>query len=953
MDNLHHEILPYDPNPISDSIVHSSDGRMRFTVLTDMLVRIERDGVDDRPSLSVVNRNLPTPPFTVDRQSDALRITTGSVEVVYMESSVHLDGSSLRATNKVTQQSWQFGDYPSGNLFGTIRTLDWLEFPDLNCSELEDRDSHCERGLISTDGWAILDDSKTPRLAGPNDWWDGDARQDSDMYLFMHGRAFKQALGDYAKIGGSVPLPPRSMLGILWTRWFDYDAVDLKKLVNEFSARGLPLDMLVVDMNWHLKPWWGGYSFDKRIIPDPQALMDWIHDRGVSVSLNVHDCLLVQPGCPAGTITSDDAEVFAAYVQSMGLKVPSGASVIPLDLLNEAPALAKEDAAFRRFEGLSDAWWIDWQQGETGPGGLKGGKQNPTIWINKMRYTNRRRWGLTKRGAVLARFGGLGSHRYGIGFSGDVYALSWENLAYQPFFTATAANVMFSSWSHDVTGPNDDPELLVRWTQWAAYSPMLRFHERGMSSGDCAFKSFPLPARECAGVDIWANLPGRFADALRGALIHRARLVPYIYTEAYKTFTSGIPWFRPLYFDFPERPFAYSQKSQYMFGDDITVAPVLRRSPPNSPTTTAWSIWAPPGLWYSPMDGAVIDGGTLGTVYTRKWDMDEVPFLVKAGSLLATRFVDPTSESQQYMGLARSDNTDIVFEIIPGADSGDTSVYEDDGDTVAYADDATVGFLKASYQRLTDGTVSLRVRAEGPYSLAVLQRRVRLRLLDSAPVVSATATTVAVPVVRYDGTKLEAEIVVDWDQTVDGAEFLVSAEPMRIGVDLSGIKGAIAHARYAKAALDEAALTPGTHPCWRRMPCGYQQEDFNLISTAVAGERLTSANTAREFEDEVLKFVREYKESVDREVTVENILRDTPFAPSHGHWPKPAKWRVNYAVDSVQAALHKVCEANPLVMMPLVCEKGQVDAIVVSHSSPVTFSATVLWFSICLIAVYL
>ena len=53
---------------------------------------------------------------------------------------------------------------------------------------------------------------------------------------------------------------------------------------------------------------------------------------------------------------------------------------------------------------------------------------------------------------VLARWGGMGHHRYQVGFSGDVAALTWDNLAYQPYFSATAANVLFPSWSHDIEG---------------------------------------------------------------------------------------------------------------------------------------------------------------------------------------------------------------------------------------------------------------------------------------------------------------------------------------------------------------------------------------------------------------------------------------------------------------------------------------------------------------------
>ena len=86
-------------------------------------------------------------------------------------------------------------------------------------------------------------------------------------------------------------------------------------------------------------------------------------------------------------------------------------------------------------------------------------------------------------GAVLARWGGMGSHRYQVGFSGDVSTLSWENLAYQPYFSATAANVGYGYWSHDVEGPSADLELYTRWVQWGALSGVMRMHERGMSGG--------------------------------------------------------------------------------------------------------------------------------------------------------------------------------------------------------------------------------------------------------------------------------------------------------------------------------------------------------------------------------------------------------------------------------------------------------------------------------------
>lgn len=147
---------------------------------------------------------------------------------------------------------------------------------------------------------------------------------------------------------------------------------------------------------------------------------------------------------------------------------------------------------------------IDWQQGGT-QGGAAGGKQNPTIWLNHLRCTDHVRRGENQRGVVLARWGGLGNHRYQVGFSGDVAALTWANMAFQPYFSMTGTNVGYGFWSHDIIGPSDDHELRknekkkkkvsyifsfleidTRWVQIGAFSGIFRTHDRGMAGGGCA-----------------------------------------------------------------------------------------------------------------------------------------------------------------------------------------------------------------------------------------------------------------------------------------------------------------------------------------------------------------------------------------------------------------------------------------------------------------------------------
>lgn len=95
-------------------------------------------------------------------------------------------------------------------------------------------------------------------------------------------------------------------------------------------------------------------------------------------------------------------------------------------------------------EGV-DFWWLDWQQG-----GVTRQKGLDPLWmLNHMHYLDSGRggnWPLT-----FSRYAGPGSHRYPVGFSGDTI-VTWESLAFQPQFTATASNIGYGWWSHDIGG---------------------------------------------------------------------------------------------------------------------------------------------------------------------------------------------------------------------------------------------------------------------------------------------------------------------------------------------------------------------------------------------------------------------------------------------------------------------------------------------------------------------
>lgn len=113
-----------------------------------------------------------------------------------------------------------------------------------------------------------------------------------------------------------------------------------------------------------------------------------------------------------------------------------------------------------------DFWWIDWQQGEKSE--MKG--LDPLPWLNHLHYMDSGRRGT--RNLIYSRWGGLGNHRYPIGFSGDTLVY-WTALQFQPYMTATASNVLYGWWSHDIgghMGGETEPELYARWVQFGALS---------------------------------------------------------------------------------------------------------------------------------------------------------------------------------------------------------------------------------------------------------------------------------------------------------------------------------------------------------------------------------------------------------------------------------------------------------------------------------------------------
>jgi alpha-glucosidase (family GH31 glycosyl hydrolase) len=292
----------------------------------------------------------------------------------------------------------------------------------------------------------------------------------------------------------------------------------------------------------------------------------------------------------------------------------------------------------------------------------------------------------------------LGSHRYPIGFSGDTYG-TYGSLAFQPYFTATASNVRFGYWGHDIGGHlqlgDPNPELMLRWLQFGVFSPIFRTHGASQWNNErriWKYSNFPLMLDAC-------NL--------------RYQLMPYIYTAVRQAYDTGVSICRPLYYEWPEENEAYRQEGEYMFGDDILVSPVVTEAETDGKAFR--KTWLPEGKWFDVCRNRLLEGNQTIADY---YDQNEIPYFIKAGSVIPC---NPKIRNLK----TRADS--LVLKVIPGA-SGSTSYYEDEGDTQAYADGAFTT-TAISQERTADYVAFAIAPREGQFEGMPTQRPYRVEFL--------------------------------------------------------------------------------------------------------------------------------------------------------------------------------------------------------------------------------
>ena len=720
-------------------------GNARFSLLGEGLLRMEyaEDGCFiDEKTLFAENRVHDGSDFSVKDDGGVLTIATARIVLTYdYGRGTGFTAETLKAEireNGALKDVWFAGKKNAGNLGGTLPTLDNIG----GYAQVKD-------GVVSRDGWYLLDDSAQPLLA---DGWIRDRAEMHviDWYLFSYGQEYKLALRQLSQVSGAMAMPRRSVFGSWYSRWHPYTAKQFLELVDEYDEHDFPLDILVMDMDWHWSKWrfvdkpddphkaktghgwgggdlnWTGYSWCTDLIPDPDALMNELRDRGILVTLNDH---------PADGVRECE-DCYPAFMKALGYDPADGVN-LEFDAGNKAYMTAFFEQALHPLEKQGvDFWWVDWQQNSIYPvvKGMRSLKHLP--WLNYLYYHNSRRAG--KRGLGYSRWGGFGDHKHPLYFSGDIHA-TWDALRYEIYFTTTAANAGCFYWAHDTGGFHGkrDPELYVRWVQYSLTTASLRLHSTG---NELDRRPWTWGEREC--------------DAIRAMFHLRSQLMPYIYSTAYQSYKNSLPLIRPLYYDHPNWEFAYTCPEEYFFGDAFLCAPIC--SPGiGEEKLGERQVRLVGGEYYNFFTGEKIKGDCR----IERCPLETFPLYVKAGV--------PVPMQPYTARMTETVSPELIVRTYPtsGACEKHFALYEDDGVSEGYRDGVGVT-TDLCYQRDENGAVTLSASPSGTaYDGMPTQRTYRFELPDTdrPTAVSGSHTTS----VAYDEetrlTTVTVETVGAWD----------------------------------------------------------------------------------------------------------------------------------------------------------------------------------------------
>jgi len=512
--------------------------------------------------------------------------------------------------------------------------------------------------LVSSKGYAILWNTASLSYADNrfplNLNFESLAAPQIDYYV-LYGPQIDRIIHEYRSMTGHVPLFPEWAYGF-WQSKDRYKTQDeILSVAGEYRSRHIPMDAIVQDWYWWKEGGKGDPVFNAGYTDVPAELKT-LHDEHVHAMIS------------AWAMMDATAENFKT-MHEKGFEVPGAHVYDPTN--PEASNFFWNDFVGKLFAQGWDAFWLDSSEPEEywphmGDAILR----YKQLHIGSgLEYTNifpfahtaevQDHWKQAnpqKRVFLLTRSAFLGQQRNGATvWSGDVYS-SWWALRHQVPAGLNFALSGYPYWTTDIGGyhlPSPDAaskpeyqELYARWFEYGTFCPIFRTHGHRDHN------------------ELWTYdqvFPTLLAfDRLR------YRLLPYIYSLAWKVTSEDYTIQRPLVMDFREDQATWEIGDEFLFGPDLLVSPVLTEH------ATSRAVYLPSGPeWFDFWTGEHVNGGVA---ITSAAPLDRIPLHIRAGSIL------PLGPAIEYAGQATDP---IELRVYPGANA-DFNLYEDEGDSYRY-----------------------------------------------------------------------------------------------------------------------------------------------------------------------------------------------------------------------------------------------------------------------------
>ena len=607
--------------------------KYRISILSEVLIRFEyseNGSFNDYPTLFACNRSFSKPKITFREDQNVILLTNDIFTIQYIKEKPFIGSrfapdQYLKVSINGTDKVWYFNHPEVRNFKGTFYSLDDVK-----------NEPNMDKGLFSLDGFVSFDDSRTPilsengNLISPN-------YNNIDTYLFIYNKDFGFALRDYFNLTGHAPLIPRYALGNWWFKNEAYNIRDLQNIVNHFKKNDIPLSVLLLGEyeRSRNKDSLLSFSLNKIGIPSTEVLSKYLHDNNIYLGCNIKT---------EGNL-SENEEHFSDFSKMYG-----STKTLPINVYDEKFMISFLRAIINpMFTSGIDFLWVD----------DNNKKNSLRDYVMNYYLYNNMALNKQKRNIVMSRNFGYLPHKFGILYSGKTN-VSWRTLRNLPFYNANASNIGVSWLSHDVggfEGGTEDSELYMRWVQFGTYSPILRLS----SNFGKYYKREP-----------W-RWDARTFKVVHDYLKLRHRLIPYLYSEAYKYTSIGSPLVQPLYYRYPETYDEKLYKNEYYFGTELFVCPIV--DPKDSVMNrVVHQIFLPNGIWYDFKTGKKFPGGRR---YVTFYKDEDYPVYARTGAIIPMTILNENNLNST----KNPDNLEI--HIFPGR-SNTYKLYEDDGQTDMY-----------------------------------------------------------------------------------------------------------------------------------------------------------------------------------------------------------------------------------------------------------------------------